>query len=185
MWLCSLSLFLVVTHLLLFICEFIWPKLWFLSQQEEMKLPHLLEKKQKNKQTTFLFQPHPPCGWKCLFDLFGRWSCRCGMDVFGSTTCVLNSNQKWHERVLPGGSLLVPGCSSSLGPAAAVCVNFSLNFSSVHKHAELDYAYQRIDLRLTALRNRIIQNSLTQGTQGRLTFPLNWLQKSFDISFHV
>lgn len=95
------------------------------------------------------------------------------MIVFGNSTCVLNSNPKWHWRVLPGGSLLVAECSSSsLGGGAAVCPNrlntgSLLNFSSVHKHAELSYAYKRIDLRLMALRSRIIPNSLTQGTQGR------------------
>lgn len=86
-----------------------------------------------------------------------------GMNVFGNSACALKSNQNWRWRLLPGGSLLVLECSSSLN---AVCLNrlsFVLNFSSVHKHAELHYTYKRIDLCLMALRNRIIQNSLTQG----------------------
>lgn len=92
-----------------------------------------------------------------------------------------NKNQNWHERVLPGGSLLVPECSSSLDRDAAVCLNrqsFLLKFSSEYKHAELDYTHKRIDLRLMALRKRIIHNSLAQdllflwiGSRTPLIFP--------------
>lgn len=60
----------------------------------------------------------------------------------GNTTRVLSSNPNYYSRVLPGASLLVPESGSSLDRDA-----FLLNFSSVHKNAELDYTSRSIDLR--------------------------------------